>query len=358
MRRLDLGLILAMVALGVCSYMAQSSTAQALQRPGFATRHLVFSLLALASSVAVGYLDYRVLARFWPLFYLGSLLILLFLPVLAPLRGGTRAWLVLGPISFQPSELARVVTILAVAIVASSHQEPLLSTRKVLEMTGLVVAPMVLVLLQPDLGVAFTYLPVLLAALWIGGLRRTTWLGLAVAGFLGLVLAFAYVLKPYQKERILTLFQPHRAPYSFGYQQRQAKIAVGSGGITGKGIGSGTQSQLRFLPAQHTDFIFAVWAEETGLLGSAAVLGLYGLLLARIFTAGITARDRLGALIAGCTGAVLAVQVVINVGMALGLTPTVGITLPLFSQGGSSLLASGLALGLVQSVWRLRFANL
>lgn len=358
MRRLDPWLILAVTALGVASYLAQSSTAQALQRPGSATRHLVFSLVSLALSVVVGYLDYRVLARFWPLFYLSSLISLLVLPVLAPLRAGMRAWLVFGPASIQPSELARVVTILAVAMVASSHQEHLLSGRKVLELTGLVAAPVVLVLLQPDLGVALTYLPALLAAFWIGGLRRAAWLGLAVVAVLGLVLAFTFALKPYQKERILTLFQPHRAPYSTGYQQRQAKIAVGSGGITGKGIGSGTQSQLRFLPAQHTDFIFAVWAEETGFVGSTAVLGIYGLLLARIFIAGITARDRLGALIAGCTGAVLAVQVTINVGMALGLTPTMGITLPFFSQGGSSLLASGLALGLVQSVWRLRFANL
>ncbi|MGQ9752188.1 MAG: FtsW/RodA/SpoVE family cell cycle protein [Thermoanaerobaculaceae bacterium] len=358
MRRLDPWLILAIVALGAASYLAQFSTAQALQRPGSATRHLLLSLVSLALSVFVGFLDYRVLARFWPLFYLSSLITLLLLPVLAPLRAGTRAWLVLGPLSFQPSELARVVTILAVATVASSHKEPFLSGRKVVEITGLVAAPMALVLLQPDLGVALTYLPVLLAAFWIGGLRRNTWLALAATGLLGLVLAFAYALKPYQKERILTLFQPHRAPYSSGYQQRQAKIAVGSGGFTGKGIGSGTQSQLRFLPAQHTDLIFAVWAEETGFLGSTVVLGLYGLLLARILIAGITARDRLGALVAGCTGGVLAVQVIINVGMALGLTPTVGITLPFFSQGGSSLLASGLALGLVQSVWRLRFANL
>lgn len=358
MRRWDPWLILAIVGLGAASYLAQSSTAQALQRPGFATRHLVLLLVSLALSVFVGYLDYRVLAHFWPLLYLSSLITLLLLPVLAPLRGGTRAWLVLGPVSVQPSELARVVTILAVAMVASSHKEPFLSGRKALEITGLVAAPMVLVLLQPDLGVALTYLPVLLSAFWIGGLRRTTWLALAVTALLGLVLVFVYALKPYQKERILTLFQPHRAPYSIGYQQRQAKIAVGSGGITGKGIGSGTQSQLRFLPAQHTDFIFAVWAEETGFFGSQVVLALYGLLLARIFIAGIAARDRLGALLAGCTGAVLAAQVFINVGMALGLTPTVGITLPFFSQGGSSLLASGLALGLVQSVWRLRFANL
>ncbi len=358
MKRLDPWLLLSVLAIAVASFLAQSSTAQALARPGFALRQLLWLAVSMGLMVVVGYLDYRVLARLWPLFYLASVGVLAALPLVAPERAGTRAWLVLGSFTVQPSEFARLVTMLAVAAVAAKHQESWLSWRKAAELAGLVGLPMALVLLQPDLGVALTFLPVLLATWWLGGLRPVAWVALAVLFFGTVVLAFLFLLKPYQKERILTFLYPERAPYATGYQQRQAKIAVGSGGLAGKGLKSGSQSQLRFLPAQSTDFIFAVWAEETGLIGSLVLLGAYALLLARVFVAGLTARDRLGGLLAGCVGAALAAQVLINVGMALGLAPTVGITLPLLSYGGSSILATGLALGLVQSVWRLRFANL
>jgi len=358
MKRLDLWLALAFVAIAIASYLAQASTAQALERPGFALRQLIWLAVSLGLMVTVGSLDYRVLARFWPLFYGLALAILAVLPFLAPLRAGTRAWLIFGSFTVQPSEFARVVTILAVAAVASRHQEAFLSAGKAAQLAGLVGAPMLLVLAQPDLGVALTYLPVLACAWWLAGLRRGFWLLLVTFAAASLVFAFHFLLKPYQKERILTFLQPERAPLAAGYQQRQAKIAVGSGGFWGKGLKSGTQSQLRFLPAQGTDFIFAVWAEETGFWGSLGLLVAYGLLLARVFYAGLLARDRLGLLLAGGVGAALGAQVLVNVGMALGLAPTMGIPLPLFSYGGSSILATGLALGLVQSVWRLRFANL
>lgn len=357
MKRLDLWLLLAVLAVAVASFLAQSSTAQALERPAFAFRQLVWLAVALGLTVIVGMTDYRVLARFWPLFYGASLLVLVLTLFFAPLRAGTRSWLVLGSFTVQPSEFARVVVILSLAAVAAAHQEPWLSARKALELVGVTTVPMALVMLQPDLGVALTFLPALLAILWLGGLRGRIWALLILGGAALAVTAFFLFLKPYQKERILTLLEPDRAPYTTGYQQRQAKIAVGSGGLTGKGLKSGTQSQLRFLPAQRTDFIFAVWAEETGLVGSVLLLAAYGLLLLRIFLAGLEARDRLGLMLAGGVGAVMAAQVLVNIGMNLGVMPTTGITLPLLSYGGSSVLATGLALGLVQSVWRLRFAN-
>lgn len=357
MKRLDPWLMLAVLAIAVASYLAQSSTAQALDRPAFAFRQLVWLAAAAGLMVIVGMMDYRVLARFWPLFYGATVLTLLVTLLVAPLRAGTRSWLVIGSFTVQPSEFARVVVILALAAVAAAHQEAFLSPRKALELAAVTAVPVVLVMLQPDLGVALTFLPALFAALWLGGLKRRIWALLLLLGAGLAVTAFFVLLKPYQKERILTFLQPERAPYTTGYQQRQAKIAVGSGGLTGKGLKSGTQSQLRFLPAQRTDFIFAVWAEETGLVGSWLLVAAYGLLVFRIFLAGLQARDRLGMVLAGGIGAVMAAQVLVNIGMNLGVMPTTGITLPLLSYGGSSILATGVALGLVQSVWRLRFAN-
>lgn len=357
MRRLDLWLLAAVAVIGACAYLAQTSTSQALASSGFATRQLVWLALGGALMLLLAFTDYRVLARFSPLFYLASVGVLLVTLVAAPLRAGTRAWLAIGTYTVQPSEFARVAAILAVAALAAEHRQDRLSLRVALRLAAAVGLPAVLVALQPDLGVALTYVPVLLAALWLGGLPWRAWGALAAGAMLLVGAAWLWYLKPYQKERILTFADPDRAPYGAGYQQRQSKIAVGSGGLAGKGIGSGTQSQLRFLPAQHTDFIFAVWAEESGFVGAGTLLAAYALLIFRIFVIGLHARDRTGALIAGSVGFVIAVEVIVNVAMVTGWAPTTGITLPLMSYGGSSVLATAMVLGLVLSVWRLRYAN-
>ncbi len=357
MRRLDPWLLLATLVIGVCAYLAQTSTAQALASPGYANRQLVWLALGGAIVLLFAFADYRVLARFSPLFYVVSVAVLLFLLVASPLRAGTHSWFVIGKFTVQPSEFARIATILAVAALAGEHSKETLSRGLVLRLAGIIALPVVLIVAQPDLGVALTYAPVLLAALWIGGLPWKVWVGLVVGGLLVVIAAWLWLLKPYQQERILTFVDAERAPYGAGYQQRQSKIAVGSGEVTGKGLRSGTQSQLRFLPAQHTDFIFAVWAEETGFFGASILVSAYGLLVARLLFVASQARDRTGALVAGCIGAVLATQVIVNVAMVTGLAPTTGITLPFMSYGGSSILATAIALGLVQSVWRLRFAN-
>jgi len=185
--------------------------------------------------------------------------------------------------------------------------------------------------------VALTYLPILGGALWLGGLPRTAWIILIVLAVISSSAAWRYVLKPYQKDRVLTLLQPERDPFGAGYQVRQSKIAVGSGGISGQGLGRGSQSQLRFLPAQHTDFAFAVWAEATGFVGTTILLLAYAL--------------------AALVGAWLVFQVIVSLGMVLGWLPTTGVTLPLFSYGGSSLISTCAALGIVQSVWRFRLVN-
>jgi len=357
LRQLDPWLFGAFVVIALCSFLAQDSTAQALNSPGFATRQLVWLLFGAGSMVLVGLSDYRVWARAAPALYAVSLGLLAAMLVFAPLRAGTRSWIGIGPFGGQPSEVVRVVTILLVGLLAAEHRQRRSDLAGVLRLCTVVAAPMVLIALQPDLGVSLTYLPILLAALWLGGLPWRVWVALLVAALVLAGAAWLWYLKPYQRERVLTFLDSDRAPLAAGYQQRQSRIAVGAGGLTGRGLKSGTQSQLRFLPAQHTDFIFAVWAEETGFAGAGLLLAAYAALLMRIFLIALAARDRLGAVVAGCVGFWLAAQTAFNLAMVLGLAPTTGITLPLLSYGGSSILATCLGLGLAQSVWRLRFAN-
>jgi rod shape determining protein RodA len=357
MRRFDLWQLLAVVVLAVCATLVQRSTAQALAQPGFVTRQVAWLALGFGLMIVFALADYRILVRLAPLLYGAALVVLFALLFVAPLRAGTRAWLTLGSYTIQPSEFARVATLLAVAAVARRMQRDRLTFGGAASIAAAVVAPMALIAAEPDLGVALTYAPIVLAALWVGGLPWRAWLVLVVGGIGVAVLAFGVYLKPYQRERILTFVDPNRAPYGAGYQQRQSTIAVGSGGLAGRGARAGTQSQLRFLPAQQTDFIFAVWAEEAGFLGAAVVIGAYFVLVGRILVVAIVARDRAGAVLAACTGVVLATQVVVNLAMVTGLAPITGITLPFLSYGGSSVLATGMMLGLVQSVWRLRYAN-
>src|SRR5664280_669597 len=334
MRKLDPWLLLAALAISVGSYLAQSSTAKALATPGFANRQIVWLAVGGVLILLFAFTDYRVLAAMF---------------VIAPVRAGTHRWLLFGSFTVQPSDFARIATILAVAALAGEHRNDLLDLRTVARLAAMVGVPALLVLLQPDLGTAVTFGPILLAALWLGGLPWRAWVGLALAGLVVVACAWFWVLRPYQQERILTFVDPDRAPYSSGYQQRQSKIAVGSGEVTGKGLQSGTQSQLRFLPAQYTDFIFAVWAEETGFVGSALLLAAYALMVYRVFVIALSARDRVGAIFAGCAAAVLGTQILVNVGMVTGLAPTTGITLPLLSYGGSSVVATCIVLGILQS---------
>jgi len=272
-------------------------------------------------------------------------------------RGGNRAWIALGPITVQPSEFARISTILLAAAWIAHRSARNLRIHHAATTAAIVAFPVLLIILEPDMGVALTYVPILIAALWLGGLPRIVWVLLIICALIGATITWHYALKPYQKERIRTVVDPDRDPFGAGYQVRQSKIAVGSGGLSGHGLGQGSQSQLRFLPAQHTDFAFAVWAEATGFVGTTLLLLAYALLLARIANVALTTESRYGVVLVVLVGAWLTFQVVVNLGMVLGWLPTTGVTLPLFSYGGSSLISTCAALGVVQAVWRYRLVN-
>src|SRR2546427_10098299 len=216
--------------------------------------------------------------------------------------------------------------------------------------------PMGLVALQPDLGTALTYLPPIAVGLFVRGIRPAALLYL-VLGFVLLLPVSWIVLKPYQKERIMTFLDPERDPLGKGYQVAQSKIAIGSGGLMGKGLLRGSQIQLGFLPTRHTDFIFSVIGEELGFVGVIAALGLLTFIIFRSIYNAQTARDNLGLFIAMGVVGTFFFHLIVNVGMVLGFVPTSGVPLPFLSYGGSSVLSAFIVLGVVMSVRRCRYVN-
>ncbi len=354
--RIDPWLMLAVVGILGASLATLDAVAPVVGSSLF-LRQLVWGTAGLALIWLLSRLHATVFERFAGPLYVVALAGLAAVLLVGESRGGTRGWFAIGPLTLQPSEFARLATAFAVAAWLGKARHRSLSSREVVFTALLVLAPAGLVLLQPDLGVALTYLPLLAVALWLGGLPGRVWVVLILATAALSVGAWHTALKPYQKERVLTLLDAERDPYGAGYQVRQSKIAVGSGGTFGQGLGRGTQSALRFLPAQQTDFIFAAWAEATGFVGSTVLMLAYALLLVRVATAALAADTRHGLVLVALIGGWLAFQVVVNLGMVVAWLPTTGITLPLFSYGGSSLLTTCAALGVVQSVWRFRLVN-
>jgi len=354
--RIDAWMILAVAGILGASLVTQHAVSEVVGVQLLA-RQLLWACVGMLALFVLSNIRLDFYARFAPLVYAIGLVALVAVLFFGEMRSGTRGWFAVGPLTLQPSEFARVTTILLVATWLGRRSGSRLSPKEAAVVVGLVAAAAGLVALEPDLGVAITYLPVLVTALWLGGLPRWAWVGVVVVALLVGAVAWNTVLKPFQKERVLTVLDPERDPFGAGYQVRQSKIAVGSGGILGEGVGRGSQSLLRYLPAQHTDFAFAVWAEATGFVGASGLLLAYALLLFRIGMTAAVAENRHGLALAILVGAWLAFQVVVNLGMVLGMLPTTGITLPLFSYGGSSLLSTCAALGVVQSVWRHRLVN-
>ena len=273
---------------------------------------------------------------------------------------GARRWIKLpGGIHFQPSEWVKLVLIVAVTRYFANRVGRELTWSDIFKAMALVGVPMLLVLKQPDLGTALIYSPILLAGLFLGGIDWKKGSILVLAGLLLVGVAFTSgkVLKPYQKARLTSFMNPDADPKGSGYQIRQSLIAVGDGGVFGRGATKGTQTQGDFLPIPYTDFIFAAFAEEHGFIGAVIVLLIYFLILMRLIQNAQTAADLPGTFLVMGVVAVLIFQIAVNVGMVIGLMPVTGIPLPLMSYGGSSVLFSFLALGMVMNVRMNRFVN-
>jgi rod shape determining protein RodA len=278
---------------------------------------------------------------------------------------GAQRWLAVGPFVFQPSELAKLAVTLALARYFAEDPRRGGYDLKDLAVPGaMVLVPLLLVLKQPDLGTALMLLLTSSLVVMIAGVRLRSVLAVLVAGVILVSLVFFVSpvrnkiwgsLKPYQQNRIKAFIDPGSDPLGSGYHANQAKIAVGSGQIIGKGYRKGTQSQMAFLPERHTDFIFAVIAEETGLVGASVLILLYLVLLLIGVDTAKNAKDRLGVLMAGGIVSMISLYVFINVGMAVGIVPVVGVPLPLVSYGGTSIITTFLALGLLLNIQTRRF---
>ena len=301
--------------------------------------------------------DYHSLMHYVPAMYAVSIVALLGTFVVGRQVFGSRRWIPLaGGFHLQVSEFVKLVIILLVARFLTELRSEDLELREVLKLAGLVAVPMLLVMKQPDLGTSLTYLPPLIVGAFLAGLRWKYMAAIAIVAVLVLPVSWHF-LKDYQKARLVSFMDPDRDPQGTGYQLIQSQIAVGAGGMFGKGVTKGTQTQLRFLPVPHTDFIFSAFAEEHGFVGVIVVLSVYLLLIMRIVQNAQTASDRAGMYICMGVAALLLFHMLVNVGMVVGRMPVTGIPLPLMSYGGSSIWSTFLMLGLVNSVRVRRFVN-
>lgn len=299
-------------------------------------------------------IDYRHYDRFAYVIYAGSVILLLLTLAVAEETRGTRAWLFSG--RFQPSEFAKLGMVIALAHYFGRNPPSDLRRLRDLFVPGLLVAvPVGLIVAQKDLGVAVLTLLIGLTLLPLVNVPLRAWVGIAFVGATSLVALWRYGLKDYQQERILGFLDPSRDPLASGYQQMQSKIAVGSGGLLGTGWQQGTQTQLRFLPTQHTDFAFSVLAEEWGFIGSALVLAVYAMMLLWALLIARNSKDTFGAALAIGLVSTLLWPAAINVAMVLGLAPVIGVPLPLFSYGGSALISAALAIGLLLNISMRRY---
>ena len=324
---------------------------------GYHVRQLIWLGISLAVLVFVVAIDYKFFVSLSVYFYGLIVAVLAATLVFARLVAGTKSWITLGLVRLQPSELAKIVMILVFARFFAEYKGAYLTASTTFWALVVAGVPLFLIVLQPDLGTALTFAAIVGGAFILAGLRRKTIALFAVAALLAGVGGWNLALKDYQKRRVTTLLNPQGDPRGSGYQVIQSKIAIGSGGFAGAGFMKGTQSQLRFLPARHTDFIFSVIGEEAGFLGVLIVAALYLALLARMFLSVAKARDRAGVYIIFTASLLIAFQFLVNILMIIGLFPVVGITLPFLSYGGSSLLTSFVACGLVLNVKMRRFAN-
>jgi len=326
---------------------------------GFHTKQVYWIAGGVVAMFIVSKIDYHKLIDWVPWAYGFCLVSLVAVKLVGTKVLGARRWIKIGPMHFQPSEWVKLILILAVARYFANLGARSLTWKEIFKAFALVGLPMLLVLSQPDMGTALTYTPVLIAGLFLGGInwRQAAVLIVCASVFVVGAWSSGKVLKPYQKARLTSFINPGDDPKGSGYQLLQSKIAVGSGGIWGKGAEKGTQTQGAFLPIPHADFIFAAFGEEHGFVGATFVLLLYFSILMRLIQNAQTAADLPGCLIIMGIVAVLTFQIAVNVGMVIGFMPVTGIPLPLMSYGGSSVLFTFLALGVVMNVRMRRFVN-
>jgi len=349
-----LAAVLALCGIGVAMIFSTSGASPSTSR--LYVTQLYAIVLGLGAMIVTLSIDYRAFTDKSHLIYAGLLATLLYVVFMGDVQMGARRWIPIGSFNLQPSEFAKV----GVALVLAKFFGENRGSPSWIDLAiggALTCLPLALIAKEPDLGTAVTLVPVFLAVAYLAGMQMRILGFLFAALLVASPIAWKFALKDYQKTRISTFLDPSQDAKGAGYQQIQARITVGSGGVKGKGFRQGTQGQLRFLPVAHNDFIFSVLAEEQGFAGVIVALGLYLFVILRALESARLAKDRLGSYLVLGVLASFTFQVIYNITMSAGLAPVKGLTLPLMSYGGSSMIATLAGFGLVLNVRMRRFTN-
>lgn len=316
------------------------------------TKQLLFVGIGLILYLIFSLSDYRFLKTYSVVFYIVGAILLILVLIFGETIRGTKGWFVLfNAQGFQPVEISKIILVIMLSKLLVDWKGELYRWRNFIIYSAIASFLIILVLLQPDVGSALILVSIFLGMLFFAKVKRSYILFIVILLVMVITASWLFILRDYQKERVLTFFDPSRDPWGSGYNITQSIIAVGSGNLFGRGLGLGPQSRLNFLPAQETDFVFAVIAEELGFIGSLLIIALFILLLYRIVKIGKLARDDFGLFIASGIALYIFIQVFINIGMNIGVVPIAGVPLPLVSYGGSSLLTSLVAIGILQSIY-------
>jgi rod shape determining protein RodA len=315
----------------------------------FVKRQSLWALLGFILLIIIIFIDYHNLERYSKVIYFGAIILLIMVIFSGRTTYGARRWLAIGPFDFQPSEFAKIALIAFLADFLSKNKQKLDNFFYYLlpfVYTGLLI---LLVFMQPDLGTSLVYLAILIIMLFVAGIKLKFLIFTFLVALSSVPVSWTF-LKDYQKNRLILFLNPNLDPLGGGYNVIQSRIAIGSGGFLGNGIFSGLQSQLNFLPAQHTDFIFSVVGEELGFVGTILLLGLYAIILWRGIKIALEARDLLGSLLAAGAVSFLFFHIIVNIGMAMGMLPATGLPLPFLSYGGSFMISNLMVIGILLNV--------
>lgn len=354
LKKFDWVLLISSLILVFFSLAAIYSVTETQDNPNFLNfqKQAIFFITGIIIAVIFGLLDYRYFKTYGFVIYIIGFIILTSVLILGVRVRGTKGWFSLFfDQTFQPVELAKIILIIMLARVFSDWRANLQSFKKIVISAGIAGVFIVLVLLQPDFGSALILLVIFLGMLFFTKIKKSYLLTILVVILILATLSWFFILKDYQKERVLTFINPHRDPWGAGYNITQSIISVGSGQLFGRGLGLGSQSRLNFLPSQETDFIFAVIAEQLGFLGSCLIIILFVILFYRMIKIATLANDDFAVYLSVGLIILLLSQAILNIGMNLGLMPIAGVPLPYLSYGGSSLLVSLLAIGLFESIY-------
>jgi rod shape determining protein RodA len=348
---------LALLALSSAGVLAIWSTTADTSMHSYFGKQLIYLCCALIAFFVLLYFDYHVLVHSIAFLYIAGISLLGLVLIIGRNIHNNKSWIDVGIFSFQPSELVKLLVIIALAKYYSELDMDYLGYRELLIGAFIALGPALLVVLQRDLGTAVMFIPIYAALSFLAGIRRKHLTVIIIAVLLVAVPLCWFMLQGYRKDRIETILNPYNDPHHIGYQTIQSEIAIGSGRFLGKGFKQGSQGRGGFLPARHTDFVFSVLGEEKGFLGSLSILGMFLFVASRLFRTARESRDKVGIMIVSGVLVLFLVHVFINVGMVVGLLPIIGVPLPFISAGGSSLISSFIAMGLCMGIRIRRYVN-